>query len=350
MSRRTPVSGGIREAAASRRLRISSTVAALIVLLPWLAAGKAAAEQSESMKLGDAITLDPGATCLDGLRLTEHVRQWLDSDEIDRRIRVRVLGNRRSSNKAVFIVDKGDGYPTERNFESVPESCVELHSALALSIALAIKAVRFDAPLREPPSPSAGLKRVAATFQWSFTTGIVNPAFTAIAPVGPSGRFELGWLRWLDTRLGIMTSAAYGQLLKAGEDWRYDVNLWAIRGDLCYGADPVENLRARACLGAAYGLLKTQGKNVSGPVSGDDRFVGNAQDESWAAGFLSGDLAYTWLELFGLSMGPSIEIDFPLPVWARRYRVVNAAGAVEAESVPVIFGMGASIGWVVRAR
>ena len=222
------------------------------------------------MKLGDAITLDPGATCLDALTLVEHVRQWLDSDEIDRRIRVRVLGSRWSDGKTVFIVDKGDGYPTERRFESVPESCVELHSALALSISLAINAVRFDAPLREPPSPSAGLNRVAVAFQWSITTGIVNPAFTDFAPIGPSGRIELGWLKWLDARLGIWTSAAYGQRVISGADFRYNVNLWAIRGDFCYGADAVEWIRARACVGSAYGLLKTQGKNAGGANNGGD--------------------------------------------------------------------------------
>lgn len=346
MSRRIPVTGGIRWTGAEGRRRALAATALLVCLLAWARGRAVLAQEGETGPLADAISLDPGATCLEGLTLIEHVRQWLESDRIDRRIRVSVMGSTRSKHKAVFIVDKGDGYPTERSFESVPESCIELHSALALSIAMAIKAVRFEAPLREPPGPSAGLRRVAVVGQWYVTTGVVNPAFAAIALAGGSGRFELGWFEWLDTRLGIMTSAAYGQRLQPGEDWRYHVNLWAVRGDLCYGADLIENLRSRACVGSAFGLLKTQGMNE--PF--ENRFVGNAQDEDWAAFLLSTDLAYTGLEVFGLRVGPVIEFDFPLPVWTRRYQVVDQDGSFVAESDPVGYGMGVSLGLVVRAR
>jgi hypothetical protein len=349
MSRRIPASGGVRGKDAGRRQGRLPAVAALVFLFAGPAARSALARENETVALADTISLDPGVTCLEGLMLTEHVRKWLGSDRIDRRVRIRVLGSKRSAIKAVFIVDKGDGYPTERSFESAPESCIELHSALALSIAMAIKAVRFEAPLREPPEPSAGLRRVATAFQWYVTTGVVNPAFSAVAPVGPSGRFELGWLSWLDARLGIMTTSAYGQRVQTGEDWRYDVNLWAVRGDLCYGADPFENLRSRFCLGSAFGLLKTQGKNVNGI----ERFVGNAQAEDWAAFIPSIDLAYTGLEVFGLRVGPSIEIDFHLPVWSRKYEVVAQEGSdtsVIAEGVPIIYGVGVAVGLVGRAR
>jgi hypothetical protein len=186
---------------------------------------------------------------------------------IDARVRVRVRGDATRKNNVSFVIEVGPGSRAERTIPDAPDDCDQFHSALALSIALAIDAaleaagkapveIPSDEELVEKPQPpEPPYHRLALGVLGHATAGLLTDTSFA-----GSARIELGLVPWLDLRAGALGTRLDGQPLRpAGVDGTFFVSVAAVRLDGC-GAQTVGGaVRILACLGGVGGLLRTRG-------------------------------------------------------------------------------------------
>jgi hypothetical protein len=291
-----------------------------------------------SRPLAQAIELDAGATCLEHERLVGRVGRWLERDQVDARIGVRVLGSGREDNAVAFAITLDGQHRAERKISEAPRDCDQLHSALALSIALAIDATLLDAqrgaPVEvpsddellsmEPPPPYFRLALAAVA---QATSGLL----TDIAPAG-SARIELGFVPWLDLRAGVLAAQVGDQRLP-GVDGRFEVALIAGRFDAC-GSYELGQLRLLACVGGVVGSFRTRGRDFS--------LKSFTQHELFLA-FVGGPELQAeitpWLSL-------AVAVDLAVPLQRREINVLGPdtrpaeVGARELTAVGVLVGAG----------
>jgi hypothetical protein len=120
-----------------------------------LSAGEASAD---SRPLGDALRVQPGATCVTAAALDEHVQAWLGSDQVEADLWVRVEGSADDPRDVSFEMGRGAQVLARRRFQPGPGRCDHLQAALGLAIALAIRVSLLDdfvepalAPRPAPP-------------------------------------------------------------------------------------------------------------------------------------------------------------------------------------------------------
>jgi hypothetical protein len=292
--------------------------------------------------LFDAISVDPGASCLDRAKLVKRVARWLQRDLIDARIRVEVRGDPVRKNYVAFSIDRGGGDRSERTIPDAPEDCDQLHSALALSIALAIDAdsanaraaelgsgeLPSDEVLLSKPEPSEPpYFRFAVGAFGHATAGVLTDTSAA-----GSARFELGFVRFLDFRLGALTTQRDGQTLRPAEvDGTFYVNLTLARLDTCAAQVVGESVRMLACVGAIAGALRTRGERFY-PVQTQTRLWSGA-----VTGIEAQASLLTWLAL-------AASVDLTVPFAKHRIQALDIHGQVAAErqltSVGVLVGAG----------
>lgn len=273
----------------------------LAISLLAIARGRAEADE-EKGPLIDAIAVEPGATCLDGLALVEHVRRWLGRDEVDKRIRVTVRGSDHSSTEATFLVDNGDGDPTYRLFTKGPKYCYDFHSAMGLSIAMAIDATYIEREVNyhmgEPDTD--GIRRRAFSLLLLRAMGVLT---------GPSwGGFlalEMGWFEWLDLKVGAIFTYLGDQQLSDESEAQFDTLLSAGRLDLCGAQTVAGAVRFRTCLGGLLGAFRTRGYN---DVPGN-----KTETKPWGAVAVSAEFSIKLLENFSIDA----EADLVVPWWKR---------------------------------
>lgn len=291
----------------------SPTTADATVVIPEAPERDASWTEPEAPAIADALSLDPGATCLEHDRLTEQVVSWLERDEIDPRLSVVVEGNPTEAHTLRFTLWAHGEVIAERVFAPGPSRCHDLHSVVGLAIALAVDAtvlesVGISAPEAEaveppPPRPPAeselevvipttppptsdpglgpGLDLTPRPSPWEWRLhggGLVT--IGAPRPMGGGAELgiELGWRDRLDVQLGALVTSAGWQPVEEGT---VDITLMAGRADVCAGFR-VERIRPRFCgglvagsaLGRARGYFRdfqTVVPWVAVPVGGDLR-------------------------------------------------------------------------------
>jgi len=294
-----------------------------------------------TIPLDEALTLEANATCLDRDKLLERVGRWLQRERVDQGVRVRVRGSRDDPHAVSFVIERGtaDGKRerAERTMADAPADCDQLHSALALSIALAIDANpgEAEAPLPDdeallagPPEP-AYFALGAAVFAHA-SSGLLTDVAPAL-----SFRVQVAFVPWLELRLGGIGSLLGGQTMpsRIGTriDGTFDVGVAAGRLDVC-GAHALEQLRLLACVGALGGDFATRGAGFSA-----GSFV---QNRLWLAGLAGFELQ---AEL-GSVVSLAAAVDLIIPLGQRQIRVVGPDLEVVGERSPgpvaVLVGVG----------
>lgn len=313
---------GRRRSTAAAWIAFAATCAAA----PWTAHGQAAAPAKDAAEpanaapspaaalpmrpLAEAIEVEAGATCLEREKLVGRVARWLERDAVDARIAVEVRGSASDPSAVKFVIHVGEGGRAERRIDDAPLDCDQLHSALALSIALAIDAALMDAEREKrqrdslPSDEELFEPEVPAYFMLGLglfghaTSGLL----TDVAP-GASVRIEIGFWPWLELRGGAFGSLIDGQRLP-GLEGDFGVDLIAGRLDTCV-SHGLRQLRLRLCAGGMAGSFRTHGRNFSG-----DSFE---QAEPWVAvvgGFELQAEITRWLAI-------AVAVDAVVPLQAR---------------------------------
>lgn len=292
-----------------------------------------------SRLVAEAIEVDPGATCLEHDKLVRRVARWLERDHVDARISVHVLGGNSDADEVAFAITFEKHPRAERKIHDAPEDCDQLHSALALSIALAIDATLMDAQRAqetEPDVPSdeellAAGPPAPAYFRLAFgafahaTSGLL----TDLAPAA-SARIELGFVRWLDLRAGALVSRVGDQRLP-GAEGRFDVDLIAGRLDAC-ALYSVTQLRLLACAGGMAGSFRTRGEAFSGGSL--------TQPRLWLALVGGVELQAEITSWFALA----VAIDLAVPLQRREINVRGPDGRPMAPSERQLTAVGVLVG------
>jgi hypothetical protein len=256
---------------------------ALAVALPFAAIGLASRlafagppEEQPSRPLGEAIQVEPGASCLDHATLLQHLQSWRSEPELDARIAVLVHGSD-DPRQISFEVWVGSTPWIERSFEAAPEQCTDRHAVVALAIAIAlddtlaeelgliapaeptpveptpvVQATDDELPLDDtdpieaprPRRPRMGVTLAAGMF------GGLHPQLGA----GGLAGFDIRPLPHFDVRLSGFASHVAGLRFSEGT---IGSTIAAGRLDLCWGTLP-RSVRLRICGGFAAGALHAE--------------------------------------------------------------------------------------------
>jgi hypothetical protein len=329
-------------------------VLALLVLAPSRLLAQPAADPAAPVTpsagavpmrpVAEALVLEPGATCLESARLADRVARWLRHDTVDARIRVVVRGDALVKNRVSFTLERGEER-SERAIDDAPIDCDQLHSAIALSIALAIDAslgqastqhedgaLPADEQLLAPTPKPAGPPyfRFALGLFGHATSGVLTePSFAA------SARLELGFVPWLDVRLSGFGAMLDHQSLRGAEEGSFYVALFAGRLEACGVASPTPELRALLCLGGMGGALHTRGRGFS-PEQSANRL--------WVA-VVGGLEAQAQLARF---FAVAVNVDLLVPIARHRIQAFDAQGALVGERVLTPLGVLIGVGPVLR--
>lgn len=237
-------------------------------------AGPADADDVVTRPLSEALIVQR-AECLETESLARAVTRWLGQAAIDRRISISV---RKEGDAIVYGLHRDDVLVGQRTVTSLPEGCVELTTALALSIAVAIEATFFGgeeadatpadrAPARPPSAavtkraraspPRRPSRGATAPVPHAVVTGELGLLWNTLPGVRPlaSAGVDVAWSRHLVTRTAVLATTAVASPLGTGE---VETSLYAGRADAC-GIGPTKRLELRACLGLAWGFVPSRG-------------------------------------------------------------------------------------------
>jgi hypothetical protein len=241
-------------------------------------------EPDERVAVADAVSLEPGATCLDHGRLVEQVVTWLERDELDPRLTVVVVGHTTETRTLRFTLHDRGRPIAERSFAPGPSSCDDLHSVVALAIALAVDATVLESvgitpapPTAEPepepepepapdsvpepaiePSPLPDL--TPRRSPWALRAQLRGLLTVGVPPtLGGGGQLglELGWRDLVDVQLGALATSAGPQ--RVDEAATLSITLVAARADACVGPQ-LRRVRPRLCGGVLAGSALAQGR------------------------------------------------------------------------------------------
>jgi hypothetical protein len=251
------------------------------------------------------LTLSAGATCLERDRLIDRIVHWREGSAMDPSIRIQVRGDPRDPTRIYFVVARANAAPAERVLDNAPTDCDQLHSAVALSIALAIDAL-LAADARAPalskiPPPSAANERRAQP--WHLELGVLGGATVSVVPAtAPIAmpRLQLAPLPWAALAIEAAVSWVDGVDV-VGTSGRYDASVWALGLDACFGGETAERLSFFTCAGMRGGAFVTKG-------FGFER--NRVQSRRWWAAAASGQ-ARAWI-VPSVAIGISIEALFAL--------------------------------------
>lgn len=299
-----------------------------------------------SAGLEGQLTLDSGATCMERKRLISRIIRWRETEDVDATLRVQVWGDPKIATRVFFSVSRDGVNPAERTLANAPSDCDELHSAVALSIALAIDSL-FASSDRTPLT--AAIEALEA--KQDEQTETANPPYQrfweadllvgATLSVIPSmalaalPRVQYAILPWF--AVGVEAILTRGERIpfKAGT-LTFDATVLAIGLDACVGGETAERMSFYACLGGRGGGFSTQGYGVSSS---------DLVTRPWWA-LAASSQARAWiLPSFGIGIG--IEALFALAQRDLVARSDQPGGAPQSQSVPP-FGLAVSGGPVFR--
>jgi hypothetical protein len=224
---------------------------------------------SASPSQEQTLTLEPGATCLERERLSQRVARWRERASVDADIRVHVRGDPREPTRVFFSVVRAATEPTERVLDNAPADCDQLHSAVALSIALAIDAILSGdraalVPMAVPkPTPQPLAAQVSPRhapernmsleldLMAGASVGVVTDTALAALP-----RLQFAPLPWLAFAIaGIATRDQHASIV--GSSGEFSVVLLGGGIDACLGGETVEKLSFFMCAGGRAGAFTT---------------------------------------------------------------------------------------------
>jgi len=274
-----------------------------------------ATNRAKTHSLSEAISIEPGMTCLKKTTLVRYVEEWLERSQIDRRIRVEVEGSKSNADRAMFIVYKGDKFPNRSYFDSTADYCGEFHSALGLSIAMAISATFIEPQPKEGPSEPH-------YDQSSLVSLMLLGSYALLPGVAPGAEayFE-SWYSWLGLRAGVLGFFALEQSISEKTDGKYDATLIAGYVDLCSRASFYDALRFAVCAGVAGGQFRTEGIKEK-----DSDMRTEARTFPWAAPSVGGDLALKLLD----SLEVAVSVDVFVALWSRTIRITQTIDSKES--------------------
>lgn len=292
------------------------------------------------------LTLDSGATCLERKRLISRIIRWRETENVDASLRVQVWGDPKVATRVFFSVSRDGVDPAERTLANAPSDCDELHSAVALSIALAIDsmfAAKDGTPLsaalenlEEKQAEKSGPREPPYRRFWEAdllvgaTIGVVPGTAMAALP-----RVQLTVLPWLAVAAeGIVTRTE--RLTFGAGPASFDAMVLGLGIDGCVGGETAERMSFYVCAGMRGGAFSTQGYGFSSSELVTTQWwaaTGSTQARAWI------------LPAFGIGIG--IEAMFALVE-----RVLTARSdqpGVSSQSIPMQpFGLAVSGGPVFR--
>jgi hypothetical protein len=304
--------------------------------------------ETAAPSLSSNLTLEPGATCLERDRLVQRVERWRERATIDPRIRVQVRGDAHEPTRVFFSVMRDGTQPTERVLANAPSDCDQLHSAVALSIALAIDAILSGDHSALPPVvlPKPSPPPIAAAgsasrhgssgrlFEVDLLGGASVGVVTNTAPAGLP-RLQVAPLPWLSiAAAGIVTRDREATI--SGLDGRFSVLLLAAGADACVGGETVEKLSFFMCAGGRGGWFTTE-------AAGFQRNF-HATRPWWAVA-ASGQARVFIVPAIGI--GISVEALFALAARDLTVSGESSALPVERRSVPRV-GLSVAAGPIFR--
>jgi hypothetical protein len=233
----------------------------IVAAVSWCAPRGAEAQAkapatTQFQNLASALTVAAGVTCLDSAELVEHVSSWLGTDRVSAPLAIEVHGSPYFARTVWFRIRRGAQILAERRFEPAPARCDDLHAAVGLAIALALKATLLDSliggaqahgeahasrPLRLAAQALGGLAvmpgadvGLSVSLQSSLAERFAA-RFALLALVGPRGDFE-------------------------HERGRFETWLGAGRLDVCSRLVELSSLDVSACVGVVAGGLYAMGE------------------------------------------------------------------------------------------
>jgi hypothetical protein len=220
--------------------------------LSWFAPSPRAAQAPELQSLAAAVTIDRGLTCLDSEELVEHVSSWLGSDRIAEGLEIEVHGSPYFARTVWFRIERAGETLAERRFEPAPARCADLHAAVGLAIALALRASLLDSFIGAQTIGTRDSSRLAAQ-------AVIGVAVIPDADFGISISLQ----HWLTERFAarltaIGLHAPFGNFQQ--EQGRFKTWLAIGRVDLCSRLTHLTALDISACVGLAGGALYATGE------------------------------------------------------------------------------------------
>lgn len=302
-------------------------------------ASEVAGAKTELRAVEDIVTVEPGATCLEHARLVQRVGRWLQRTEVEAPLRVHVRGDASVASRVFFSVSSSPGESAERRLDNVPSDCDQQHSAVALSIALAIEATLQQGELAKAPpplAPKSADEEPAAPMHLELAllggTGVnvLTDASWAVTP-----RLSFSPWPWFQIAVAGLGAFLEDQPIDDGVSGTYSTALWALGLDLCVGGETTQRLGFYMCAGARGGPFQSQGSGIGTDLQ---------SSEFWW-GLTGSGQARFWFSTF-FALGGSVEA-----VYALRPRSLTVRdeedNLVSEESVPPL-GLTVTAGPVFR--
>jgi hypothetical protein len=245
--------------------------------------------------LDGQLTLDSGATCLDRKLLISRIIRWRESEDVDATLRVQVWGDPKLATRVFFSVARDGVNPAERTLANAPSDCDELHSAVALSIALAIDSlfaprggVPLAAALEELEKQDNKREVAEAKYQPFWEAGLLVGATLSVVPnvaMAALPRVHYAILPWLAIAAEGVLTWAERMTFRAGPV-TYDAMVVGGGLDACAGGETAERMSFYVCVGARGGGFMTQGYGFGGNASPTVTrpwwaLTGSAQARAW---------------------------------------------------------------------
>jgi hypothetical protein len=213
------------------------------------------APSSGLQSLAAAVTIDPGVTCLDSAELVEHIAGWLGTQRVSAPVAIEVYGSPHFARTVWFRIRRANATLAERRFEPAPARCADLHAAVGLAIALALKASLLDSLVG---SRHDGELAASRPFR------VVAQALGGLAVVpGVDLGFDLSLQRSIAERFAarLAVLALLGPFGGFQDDrGRFQTWLTVGRVDLCSRLAELPGLRLSVCAGIAAGGLYATGE------------------------------------------------------------------------------------------
>lgn len=225
-----------------------------VVLLLAMLLVTPAANALDAATVRSMLHVDPGATCLSADTLAAEIPRWLPDALLATDVVIVVDGSQTDPQSAGIRLLRAGEVLARREFRPGPDGCAQLHSAVSLSIALALRASLVDEDRRAPPAPSSRHVRVALS-----AAGLAAYGLLSRLVAGPEARLELTVGRHFAVRAAGLGLLARGVPI-SGSRVRFDALFLGGRADACGRVRLAGPLHGQLCAGALGGSLHAWGR------------------------------------------------------------------------------------------
>ena len=268
-----------------------------------------------------ALTLrvTPGVTCLESAQLQVALTQVASRDTLRADADVEVIGSIHDPRTVLLRVHHPDGAVFERTFSPAPDRCPHLHQAVALALALALKAIP---PVAELPAQEI---RTASRVQ-GLALGLGPLLGIGLAGGWGFGGELSGTLQLRHAALRVAGMAAQTTRVELAGGYFQSVSV-AARLDACGRAGLKRDLHGELCLAGLAGSLFLRGEGLAKPLHDRLRQLGLGLDLG---------LEWQWRHGAELRAGAAIMAGLePLDVV-----VLDAAGGtLDERRLPPVYGL-----------